>query len=169
MTSITTELISKQDFGKRYPILHTGKTGNDFVVSTPDGKVCAMASLNFPGCERILKRYSKHKLVDAKIQLNETPTLLLVGTPLQQHVWKALLEIPSGKTVTYQEIAQKIGKPKAYRAVANAVGANPISPLIPCHRVVRTGGALGGYYWGLDSKRKLLKKEGVEYVGTVKI
>jgi O-6-methylguanine DNA methyltransferase len=168
MTSIKTELISKRDFLKRYSILHTGKTVNDFVVSTPDGKVCAMASLDFPGYECILRRYTKQKIVDAKIQLSDSLTFLLVGTTLQQQVWKALLEIPLGKTVTYQELAQKIGKPKAYRAVANAVGANPISPLIPCHRVIRTGGALGGYYWGLDSKRKLLKKEGVEYVGTVK-
>ncbi len=87
----------------------------------------------------------------------------LSGTPFQKKVWKSLLEIPKGKTVTYKELAKKIGKPKAVRAVANAVGANPIIIEIPCHRVVRSDGSLGGYSGrgGIVAKRKLLVSEGV--------
>ncbi len=154
-----TELMSKQAFHKAYPTLWYGKDGEHFIVMTPDGKICALASTSFPGYQNILKRFEKHELLQKAVK--EPGTLLLVGTPLQQAVWKALLEIPKGSTVTYQDLAVKIGKPKAYRAVANAVGANPISPLIPCHRVIRKGGALGGYYWGLEAKKKLLKAEGV--------
>jgi O-6-methylguanine DNA methyltransferase len=80
-------------------------------------------------------------------------------------VWKALLEIPAGKTLTYKELAKKIGNPKAVRAVANAVGANPLAPFIPCHRVVRSDGSLGGYSGkgGTKTKRALLQKEGIVF------
>ena len=155
------EIISKDNFLKAYPTLYYGRDGENFVVFTPDEKVCALASVTFPGYQDILKRYHKHMLEEKPIHLLGTITCILVGTPLQTQVWKALLEIPKGKTVTYQELATKIGKPKAYRAVANAVGANPLS-LIPCHRVIRKGGALGGYYWGTEVKEKLLKDEGVD-------
>lgn len=89
----------------------------------------------------------------------------LTGTEFQKKVWRALLEIPRGKTITYKELAKKIGKPKAIRAVANAVGANPCAPQIPCHRVVRSDGSLGGYSGkcGIEGKRKLLRREGVLY------
>src|SRR5688572_14945027 len=87
----------------------------------------------------------------------------LNGTPFQKKVWKALLGIPKGKTLTYKELAKSIGKPRAIRAVANAVGANPMCPDIPCHRVIRSDGTLGGYSGkgGIKTKLKLLKKEGV--------
>ena len=90
----------------------------------------------------------------------------LKGTPFQKKVWKALLGIPKGKTVTYKELAKKIGKPKAVRAVANAVGANPMPVTIPCHRVIRSDGSLGGYYGkgGTKTKRTLLLKEGVNLI-----
>lgn len=86
----------------------------------------------------------------------------LKGTAFQKKVWKALLQIPRGKTITYKELAKKINRPKAIRAVANAVGANPMTILIPCHRVVRSDGTLGGYSGkgGVKTKRILLKKEG---------
>lgn len=88
----------------------------------------------------------------------------LEGTPFQKSVWHALLKIPKGKTISYKELANKIGKPKAIRAVANAVGANPCAPLIPCHRVLGSNGALGGYSGkgGIKTKIKLLKKEGIK-------
>ncbi|MDE2399797.1 MAG: MGMT family protein [Patescibacteria group bacterium] len=87
----------------------------------------------------------------------------LQGTPFQKTVWGALLKIPKGKTVTYKELAKSIGKPSAIRAVANAVGKNPMAPFIPCHRVVRSDGTLGGYSakGGIKAKRALLVKEGV--------
>lgn len=85
--------------------------------------------------------------------------LLLIGTPFQLTVWKMVLSIPSGTTTTYQIVADSIGKPTAVRAVANAVGANPITYFVPCHRILRSDGSIGGYYWGLEMKRSLLKRE----------
>ena len=81
------------------------------------------------------------------------------GTAFQQKVWQALRKIPAGKTATYSEIAERIGMPKAVRAVAGACAANPIAIAIPCHRVLRTDGNLSGYRWGVERKRALLKKE----------
>ena len=88
----------------------------------------------------------------------DTP-LFLIGAPFQIKVWEALLRIPSGHVTTYSDIATVIGHPKAVRAVGTAVGRNPISLLIPCHRAVRKSGALGGYHWGLPVKRAILAHE----------
>lgn len=85
--------------------------------------------------------------------------LLLVGTDFQHRVWCELQEIPYGTTISYQELAQRIGMPKAVRAVANAVGANAISIFIPCHRVIGADGSLTGYAGGVDAKFSLLKLE----------
>jgi AraC family transcriptional regulator, regulatory protein of adaptative response / methylated-DNA-[protein]-cysteine methyltransferase len=82
------------------------------------------------------------------------------GTAFQQRVWQALREIPVGETVSYAEIAVRIGAPKAVRAVAGACAANNIAVAIPCHRVVRSDGSLGGYAWGVERKRQLLTVEG---------
>ena len=89
----------------------------------------------------------------------------LKGTGFQKKVWVALTKIPKGRTITYKELAKKIGKPKAVRAVANAVGANPCAPMIPCHRVIRSDGTLGGYsgHGGIKTKLKLLVTEGVDF------
>ena len=81
------------------------------------------------------------------------------GTVFQQLVWKALRDIPVGETRSYSEVAQKIGKPKAVRAVASACAGNEIAVLIPCHRVVRSNGELSGYRWGIERKADLLKRE----------
>jgi len=83
------------------------------------------------------------------------------GTNFQLKVWNALLSIPVGATTTYARIAHSIGEPSAPRAVGNAVGANPISWLIPCHRVLRGDGGLGGYAWGPERKRVMLAWEGI--------
>lgn len=83
----------------------------------------------------------------------------LRGTVFQQRVWTALREIPPGQTVSYTELAQRIGAPKAVRAVAGACAANLLAVAIPCHRVVRTDGGLAGYRWGVERKRALLDKE----------
>jgi O-6-methylguanine DNA methyltransferase len=81
------------------------------------------------------------------------------GTPFQRKVWNALLDIPYGETRTYAELARSIGEPKAFRAVGAANGANPISIVIPCHRVISSGGGLGGYSGGVPLKRRLLALE----------
>ena len=85
--------------------------------------------------------------------------LHMIGAPFQIKVWEALLQIPSGHVTTYSDIAQAIGNPRAVRAVGTAVGRNPVSFLIPCHRALRKSGALGGYHWGLPVKRAILAWE----------
>ena len=87
----------------------------------------------------------------------------LVGTKFQLKVWSYLRKIPRGSVKTYSEVAKDIGKPLAVRAVANAIGKNPYAPKIPCHRVIRSDGSLGGYSGkgGVKTKRFLLKKEGI--------
>ena len=92
-------------------------------------------------------------------QTTKLPPFHLKGTDFQIAVWNILLEIPFGKLLTYQDIALRIGKPKACRAVGSAIGKNPVSMLIPCHRVVQSSGKLGGFYWGLDVKKMILDKE----------
>ncbi len=87
----------------------------------------------------------------------------LIGTKFQLKVWAYLRKIPYGTVKTYSQVAQAIGKPLAARAVANAIGKNPRVPKIPCHRVIRTDGSIGGYSGkgGLKTKKLLLKREGV--------
>ena len=85
--------------------------------------------------------------------------LHMIGAPFQIKVWEALLSVPSGHVTTYSQIAQAIGHPRANRAVGTAVGRNPVSFLIPCHRALRKSGGLGGYHWGLPVKRAILAWE----------
>ena len=85
--------------------------------------------------------------------------LCLLGSKFQVQVWKALLKIPTGKVISYTTLAKYIGKPKAVRTIATAIGKNPLCWLIPCHRVLRANGELGGYHWGLNVKRNMLTYE----------
>tara|TARA_B100000686_G_scaffold196446_1_gene203322 strand:- start:1212 stop:1487 length:276 start_codon:yes stop_codon:yes gene_type:complete len=91
--------------------------------------------------------------------------MILKGTKFQVKVWKFLKKIPKGKVKTYKQVAIGIKKPKSARAVANACGKNPYSPKIPCHRVIRSDGGLGGYSGkgGIKTKKKLLKLEGLYF------
>ena len=82
------------------------------------------------------------------------------GTAFQQRVWQALRQIPVGETASYAQIAHRIGSPKSVRAVAQACASNTLALAIPCHRVVRSDGALSGYRWGVERKRALLLREG---------
>lgn len=84
----------------------------------------------------------------------------LQGTGFQRRVWTALQTIPRGSTATYSQVAAAIGRPTSQRAVANACGGNHVAVLVPCHRVVRSDGGLGGYKWGVDRKERLLEREG---------
>lgn len=144
--------------------------GHCFIAWT-DNRICQLSFFDNAEYEMELfaEKYKENNLVqnDRKavefanqiFVKNERPQILLEGTEFQQKVWDALLEIPANSTTTYSDIAQKIGKPKAVRAVGTAVGANPIAYLIPCHRVIRTDGTLGGYRWGLEVKIKMLAFE----------
>ena len=100
-----------------------------------------------------LEQYFQKKRTSFSIPLK------LIGTPFQVRVWEALQTIPYGQTVSYAHIAKEIGRPKAVRAVGNAVGSNPFTIVIPCHRVVRTDGGIGGYAWGIERKKWLLEHE----------
>jgi AraC family transcriptional regulator of adaptative response/methylated-DNA-[protein]-cysteine methyltransferase len=107
------------------------------------------------------------KLVARVVGLVERPAeaislpLDISGTAFQQRVWKALRDIPAGTTLTYGELAERIGSPAAVRAVATACASNEIAVAIPCHRVIRKGGAMAGYRWGIERKQALLAREGV--------
>ncbi len=94
-----------------------------------------------------------------------TPALDLQGTAFQWRVWQALLTIPVGETRTYQEVARSVGRPRAIRAVASACAANRVAVVVPCHRVIRSDGSLGGYRWGLPRKERLLAEERIATTG----
>jgi AraC family transcriptional regulator, regulatory protein of adaptative response / methylated-DNA-[protein]-cysteine methyltransferase len=119
----------------------------------------------FPGAtltrdEKAIARARRAVLQGVSGETPDAMPLDLRGTGFQQQVWRALLEIPPGVTRSYAEIARRIGKPGSYRAVANACGANPVAILVPCHRVIASGGKIGGFGGGLDRKRALLAAEG---------
>ncbi len=97
--------------------------------------------------------------VDSAFARRGDVPLAVAGGPFDLKVWQALIAIPEGSVATYSHIAAAIGNPKAVRAVGSAVGRNPLAWLIPCHRVLRRDGALGGYHWGLPVKRGLLAWE----------
>ncbi|MFT3974694.1 MAG: methylated-DNA--[protein]-cysteine S-methyltransferase [Amaricoccus sp.] len=101
--------------------------------------------------------------VEAAFRGTGEARLHLMGAPFQIKVWEALLQVPSGHVTTYSDIATAIGRPTAMRAVGTAVGRNPVSFLIPCHRALRKAGGLGGYHWGLGVKRALLAWEAARY------
>ena len=119
----------------------------------------------FPKANLIGGDGSFEQLVARVVGLVESPALGfdlpldVRGTAFQQRVWQALQDIPAGQTASYTDIAQRIGAPKAVRAVAQACAANAIAVAIPCHRVVRNDGALSGYRWGVERKRALLDRE----------
>ncbi|HEY7296571.1 MAG TPA: bifunctional DNA-binding transcriptional regulator/O6-methylguanine-DNA methyltransferase Ada [Xanthobacteraceae bacterium] len=119
----------------------------------------------FPQAQLVGGDPSFERLVARVVGLIEAPAngaslpLDVRGTAFQQRVWQALRKIPPGSTATYAEIALRIGRPKAVRAVAQACAANEIAVAIPCHRVVRTDGSLSGYRWGVARKRALLERE----------
>ncbi|WP_404364117.1 methylated-DNA--[protein]-cysteine S-methyltransferase [Marinobacter sp.] len=109
-----------------------------------------------PGLERQVAAVVD--LVEAPCTASALP-LDIRGTPFQQQVWKALRTIPAGQTVSYTELAHRIGSPSAFRAVAGACAANPLAVAVPCHRVVRKDGGLSGYRWGVVRKQALLERE----------
>jgi AraC family transcriptional regulator, regulatory protein of adaptative response / methylated-DNA-[protein]-cysteine methyltransferase len=133
------------------------------------GKSVAMAMDQFvaawPGapvrCDKKVTAAALKQAVAAWHGRGKKLRLLLKGTKFQRQVWRELLKIPSGATTTYGDIARRIKNTGAVRAVGQAVGANPVGVLVPCHRVLAHGGKLGGYAWGPEKKRALLKAEGV--------
>jgi len=148
----------------------------DIIVAATDHGVCAVEFCGSNKKETVLKRLAK---TWPKAKLSENPnmtaryaeivlippsecikhkavTIHIFGSPFQQAVWQALLDIPFGGKSSYQAIAESAGNPSASRAVGSAVGANPVAILIPCHRVIHSDGQLGNYHWGKQLKQDLL-------------
>jgi len=130
----------------------------------PDGLARELQD-RFPRAELIGGDAGFEQVVAKVVGLVEAPGLGLDlpldvrGTVFQQRVWRALREVPAGRTVSYTELARRIGSPKSVRAVARACAMNNLAVAIPCHRVVRQDGALSGYHWGVERKRELLRRE----------
>jgi AraC family transcriptional regulator of adaptative response/methylated-DNA-[protein]-cysteine methyltransferase len=147
------------------------------VVAATDAGICAILlgddadalvrdlQDRFPKAHLIGGDAQFEKLVATVVGFVEAPAtglelpLDVRGTAFQHRVWQALRQIPAGSTASYSEIAQRIGAPRSTRAVAQACASNRIAVAIPCHRVVRTDGALSGYRWGVERKRALLARE----------
>ncbi|SMY06211.1 bifunctional helix-turn-helix domain-containing protein/methylated-DNA--[protein]-cysteine S-methyltransferase [Flavimaricola marinus] len=129
-------------------------TGRDHAMADLTGR---WPKAQFREDPEMLRSWVESAFGSAK-EAAETP-IYLIGAPFQIKVWEALLAIPSGHVTTYSEIAGAIGNPKAVRAVGTAVGRNPVSWVIPCHRALRKSGGLGGYHWGIPVKRAMLAYE----------
>jgi O-6-methylguanine DNA methyltransferase len=158
-----------------YAVLPSKLLGKIFVASTEKG-ICRLdfhtsekrflKELKKSGSGEIVKNSKMNqralaqlkKYVEGGLKRFDGP-LDVQGTPFQRKVWKALQRIPYGQTRSYQDIARTIGHPKAFRAVGNANGSNPVSLIIPCHRVIESNGGLGGYGGGLEFKKRLLAFE----------
>jgi AraC family transcriptional regulator of adaptative response/methylated-DNA-[protein]-cysteine methyltransferase len=175
------EAMSPGDYAKGGAGLHIfwgwfeSPFGSSIVMGTDKG-ICGLGFADEMGADAamhdLLRRWPNATFSESPTRLKPwvdtafgvTPTddkapLYLIGAPFQLKVWEALLSIPSGHVTSYSDIAQSIGAPRAVRAVGTAVGRNPVSWLIPCHRALRKSGALGGYHWGLPVKRALLAWE----------
>lgn len=139
------------------------------LMANDDEAALAELQARFPGAQRLSAETAIHPWVSAVLDLIDQPMrhqahemsfpLDVGGTPFQQSVWTALRQIPPGQTVSYSELAQRLGQPRAVRAVAGACAANVLAVAIPCHRVVRRDGSLSGYRWGLSRKQALLARE----------
>jgi AraC family transcriptional regulator of adaptative response/methylated-DNA-[protein]-cysteine methyltransferase len=147
--------------------------GETIIASTDKG-ICFLAFVDDRGIAlQYLKAYYPNALIECAISsLHETALQIINGEPItktivlhingtdfQFLIWQKLLEIPSGKLISYSHLARSINKPKAARAVGTAIGSNPIAYLIPCHRVIQSNGSLGGYMWGLSRKSNIISWE----------
>lgn len=151
---------------------YPSRFGNILLASTHAG-ICYAAFGQEEVTENELRqRYPQARFVKGEAAVHDTArtciadfkqpaaiSLHIKATDFQWDVWNALLCIPQGKTSTYGTIANAIRRPRAVRAVGTAVGQNPVSYFIPCHRVIRTDGSLGGYHWGIELKKELLHYE----------
>lgn len=150
--------------------------GSLLVASTDKGVCCVLLGDDPHAlADDLQQRFAAAQLIGADAQYEQTvaqvvalmeqPRLGLAlpldiqGTAFQQRVWQALQNIPAGQTVSYSELARRLGQPSATRAVASAVAANPIAVAVPCHRVLRNDGSISGYRWGVERKRALLLRE----------
>lgn len=128
-------------------------------------ELLADARTRFPAIRQSKTNPAISKALEQLRCLLDQPTtqwtlpLDLQGTDFQKQVWAGISKIPTGQTVTYQQLASSIGRSSSVRAVASACGANPVAIVVPCHRVLRSDGGLGGYRWGVERKKELLLRE----------
>lgn len=139
-----------------------GLCGMAFAEEVGEDAAFADMTARWPEAQYIEDPAALAPWVEAAFSRKGEAALHLIGAPFQIKVWEALLQIPTGHVTSYSDIAEAIGNPRAVRAVGTAVGRNPISWLIPCHRALRKSGALGGYHWGLPVKRAMLAWETAE-------
>lgn len=122
---------------------------------TDGGRAAALADLS--------RRFPAARLLesgDAAVDIfSQVESIHLVGTDFQRRVWHALLTVESGETLSYSQLAERAGVPRAVRAAASAVAANPLSIIVPCHRIIRNDGSIGKYFWGSKLKKRLLEAE----------
>ena len=178
---VSVEAVTPGEFKKRGAGLriaygfHPSPFGECLLAATERG-ICAMSFVTRGNRKEVLKdllrRWPGAELVEdsktagrylgrvfPKSNHHAKLPLDLRGTNFQIKVWQALLEIPPGAVVPYEELATRVGNPKAFRAVGSAIGQNPIAFIIPCHRVIRKVGSIGGYHWGTERKRAMLAWE----------
>lgn len=149
-----------------FAVAPRGLAGLGFVEPGQEDAAFADMHRRFPAADWIHDDEAAAAMaVQAFAGKGEPVPLVLIGTPFHVQVWKALLRIPAGGTATYGEVAGWAGKPKAYQATGAAIGANPVSLLIPCHRVIARDGRLTGYHWGLARKAAMLGMEAVARAG----
>ena len=174
------EPMSREEFlGKEKPLtinysIYSVPFGRVLIASTPKGICFLMPAAMKWEPETTLKRHfpkarfrcrtvalHKKALLLLRHRYDKVPSLCLhlYGTPFQLEVWRDLLNIPVGMVTTYQHVADRIGRPKAARPVGQAVGANPVMHIVPCHRVIRTDGSLAGFHWDISLKIKFLNAE----------
>lgn len=134
--------------------------GLGFAGESSAEQVLADLIARWPGARAVEAPEALAPAITALLTGSGDITVALSGTEFQRAVWRALVEVPAGQVISYAMLADRIGRPRALRAVGTAVGQNPVSWAIPCHRVTRTDGSIGGYHWGAAVKRALLAREG---------
>jgi len=172
-------IINKSSFRTKIGILYylwiDGKEGQRIVsISTNSGSLkdyIKKISTSRKNLDNISANEKKLPILERKIlgymdgslkNIGLKP-VFLVGSEFEKKVWKAAAKVPFGKTSSYRKIAEICGRPQAYRAVGNAMGKNPVLLLVPCHRIIKSNGSLGGFSAGLDLKKRLLELEGISY------
>ncbi|MGH1377521.1 MAG: methylated-DNA--[protein]-cysteine S-methyltransferase [Alphaproteobacteria bacterium] len=150
-------IIGKSDQGVCWlGFMVDGYKGNGYdrmVKHLPDADFLQDDDLIKPIGDNVVTACSGSGVIDFNLDLR--------GTEFQKSVWSSLLTVPRGQVKTYGDIANDLGNPKSARAVGSAVGENPVSIIVPCHRIVQKSGGIGNFGWGVDLKRQILKSEGV--------
>jgi len=149
-----------------FAVAPRGLAGLGFVDEAGEDAAFADMHRRFPAADWVRDDAAARETAIKAFAEGEGPLpIVLIGSHFHIQVWKALLRIPAGATATYGDVARWAGKPKAFQATGAAIGANPVSLLIPCHRVIARDGRLTGYHWGLGRKAAMLGMEAVAAAG----